>query len=58
VAALQGGQYFYEGIFLQFANLDGGRLWLTTSPIPEPSSSALIFAGLIAGAFFVRAKQA
>ncbi len=36
VTALQGGQYYYDGVFLQFADLGYGHVWLTTAAVPEP----------------------
>ena len=44
VNALQGVQY-YAGPFVQFADLNGGLVTLTTA-IPEPSTTILLLAGL------------
>ena len=46
VTALQGGQYYYDGVFLQFADLGYGHVWLTTAAVPEPSALATLLAGL------------
>ena len=64
VFQLQAGSYSISGSLLQSLQLDGfdldattGAVRLTTSAIPEPSSTALLFGGLAAVALLVRRRK-
>lgn len=64
VFQLQAGSYSIGGSLLQSLQLDGfdldattGAVRLTTSAIPEPSSTALMFGGLAAVALLARRRK-
>jgi hypothetical protein len=64
VFRLQAGSYSIGGSLLQSVQFDGfdldattGAVRLTTSAIPEPSSTALMFAGLAAVALLARRRK-
>ncbi len=64
VFQLQAGSYSIGGSLLQSVQFDGfdldattGAVRLTTSAIPEPSSTALMFGGLAAVALLVRRRK-